>query len=110
MKTFDAIYAVVASIPRGKVLTYKDVAVKARIGNPRVVGFALHVNDDPGRIPCHRVVRSDGTLASGYAFGGKHAQRKRLVEEGVPFVKKYRVNFTQALSLEQSRRVEGLTQ
>lgn len=87
MKTFDAIYAVVASIPTGKVLTYKDVAVKARIGNPRVVGFALHANDDPGRIPCHRVVRSDGSLAKGYAFGGYKKQKERLVEEGITFIK-----------------------
>lgn len=100
MKTFDAIYAVVSSIPKGKVLTYGSVARLTNVKNPRVVGFALHANKDPWRIPCHRVVRSDGTLESGYAFGGKDAQRKRLVEEKVPFAAKYKVNLAQALSPE----------
>ncbi|MBR2730827.1 MAG: MGMT family protein [Clostridia bacterium] len=52
MNTFDRIYAVVRRIPRGKVATYGQVALLA--GNPRwsrVVGYALHVNPEPGAIP-----------------------------------------------------------
>ena len=55
------VFAVVAKIPCGKTLTYKEVAKRA--GNPRAyraVGNILNKNYDP-RIPCHRVVRSDGT-------------------------------------------------
>lgn len=62
------VYAVVAKIPKGKTLTYKQVAEK--IGNPlacRAVGNALNKNRNPN-VPCHRVVRSDGT-PGGYNWG-----------------------------------------
>lgn len=55
--TFELIYDVVRKIPRGCVATYGQIATLA--GNPRwsrVVGYALHVNPEPGVIPCHRVV------------------------------------------------------
>ncbi len=58
-------------IPKGRVSTYSDIA-KA-LGNPkasRVVGNALNKNPHPIIVPCHRVVRSDGTIG-GYAFGQK---------------------------------------
>ena len=57
MNTFERIYENVKRIPRGKVATYGMIA--AMSGNPRlarVVGYALHVNPEPGVIPCHRVV------------------------------------------------------
>jgi methylated-DNA-[protein]-cysteine S-methyltransferase len=60
--------AVVATIPKGQVMTYKQVAALA--GSPgayRAVGNILSKNFDP-RIPCHRVVRSDGLLG-GYNRG-----------------------------------------
>ena len=81
---FEKIYDVVRQIPRGKVSTYGDVA--ARAGNPRwsrVVGYALHVNPQPGVIPCHRVVTRKGQLASAFAFGGAQVQAQLLQNEGV---------------------------
>ncbi|OGH06410.1 MAG: hypothetical protein A2W22_06415 [Candidatus Levybacteria bacterium RBG_16_35_11] len=84
MNAFEKIYKVVSSIPKGKVITYKEVAKKANT-NPRTVGFALHVNKNPLQIPCHRVVKSNGKLAKGYAFGGISKQRKKLENEGVGF-------------------------
>lgn len=98
MKTFDAIYAVVASIPKGKVLTYGKVAKLTNVKNPRVVGFALHANKDPWRIPCHRVVRRDGSLTKGYAFGGYKKQKERLGEEGITFIKNTIVNLQKHLA------------
>ena len=62
------VFAVVKKIPKGKTLTYKQVAEK--IGQPgayRAVGNALNKNYDPA-IPCHRVVRSDGSVG-GYNRG-----------------------------------------
>jgi|GEM_PF-1802797 O-6-methylguanine DNA methyltransferase len=53
------VFAVVRKIPRGNVLTYKEVA--RHVGSPRAfraVGSALKTNFDP-RIPCHRVIKSD---------------------------------------------------
>jgi len=70
MKTFtEKVYAVVAKIPRGRTMTYKEVARRA--GNPRAyraVGNIMHRNPDTKRVPCHRVVRSDGD-PGGYARG-----------------------------------------
>jgi len=64
----DKVLKVVAKIKHGCVLTYKQVAQKA--GSPRAyraVGNILHQNHDL-KIPCHRVVRSDGALG-GYNRG-----------------------------------------
>ncbi len=81
MKTFqEKVYAVVKKIPKGKVLTYKQVA--AKIGKPgayRAVGNMLNKNYDPA-IPCHRVIRSDGKLG-GYNRGNT-AKMKKLKAEG----------------------------
>ncbi len=86
MNTFEKIYEVVKSIPKGKVATYGQVALLA--GNPRwarVVGYALHVNPEPGAIPCHRVVNREGRVAPGFAFGGEGVQRQLLESEGIVF-------------------------
>lgn len=85
MSTFEQVYKAVSKIPRGKVTTYGVVAKQIGINNPRVVGYALHVNKDPDNIPCHRVVNKDGGLAPGYAFGGLDVQRQLLEQEGISF-------------------------
>ncbi len=74
----DRVLDITRHIPRGKTLTYKEVAKKA--GNEkaaRAVGAVLKTNYDP-EIPCHRVVRSDGGLG-GYNRGA--ANKKRILEE-----------------------------
>ena len=71
-------------IPRGKVATYSGIA--AKIGSPsaaRAVGTALANNPFPIVIPCHRVVRSDGSL--GGFGGGINMKRQLLAKEGVTF-------------------------
>ena len=87
MNTFEKIYEQVKKIPRGNVATYGQIALMA--GNPRwsqIVGYALHVNPEPGVIPCHRVVRKDGRVAKSFAFGGENVQRDMLLNEGVIFL------------------------
>jgi O-6-methylguanine DNA methyltransferase len=87
-KTFtEKVYDVVRKIPKGKTLTYGEVAKRAgNVGAARAVGNILNKNYDP-KIPCHRVVRSDGTTG-GYNRGAdkkiallvqeaKEAQRAR---------------------------------
>ena len=84
---FELIYDQVKRIPKGRVATYGQIAALA--GNPRwsrVVGYALHVNPEPGVIPCHRVVDINGRVSSAFAFGGENAQIKLLECEGVPVV------------------------
>lgn len=82
----DKIYEFVKLIPAGKVATYGQIAKEVGTG-ARVVGNILHKNSDPKNIPCHRVVRSDGSIACGYAFGGKSVQKQRLEGEGVKFIR-----------------------
>ena len=81
MKTFrEKVLSVVRKIPKGGSMTYKQVATKA--GNPRAaraVGAIMRTNYDP-EIPCHRVVRSDGSLGS-YNRGGIRRKREILMEE-----------------------------
>ena len=89
-KTFDRIYSIVASIPKGKVLTYRQVAKIAKT-TPRVVGFAMHANKDIQNVPCHRVIKSDGTLA-GYALGGPAEKKRKLQQEGIKFLNENVVN------------------
>ena len=87
MTTFERIYAAVRLIPPGSVATYGQVA--RAVGNARlsrVVGYALHANPEPGRIPCHRVVRRDGAVSPAFAFGGANRQAELLRAEGVAFV------------------------
>ncbi len=77
----EKVREVVKKIPQGKSMTYKEVAAKA--GNPkaaRAVGAIMRTNFDSD-IPCHRVIRSDGSLGS-YNRGGTKRKREILVREG----------------------------
>ncbi|KKU50364.1 MAG: 6-O-methylguanine DNA methyltransferase [Parcubacteria group bacterium GW2011_GWA1_47_10] len=71
-------------IPRGKTLTYKELARK--IGAPaavRAVANAVGANSMAPFIPCHRVVRSDGTLGGYSGKGGIKTKLRLLKKEGV---------------------------
>ena len=77
----DKIREVVRKIPKGKVMTYKEVAYAA--GKPaaaRAVANTMAHNYDP-TVPCHRVIRSDGALG-GYNRGGTDQKRSMLRSEG----------------------------
>ena len=87
MSTFDLVYEAVRRIPEGFVASYGQIA--EAVGNrrlSRVVGYALHVNPEPGVIPCHRVVRQDGGVSPAFAFGGANRQVSLLQAEGVEFL------------------------
>ena len=81
----ERVLRVVSRIPRGKTLTYMQVARRA--GSPRAyraVGNTLNRYDARAiKVPCHRVARSDGN-AGGYRWGAGE-KRKRLKQEGVFF-------------------------
>lgn len=81
------VYEAILKIPKGKVLTYAQVA-KA-IGKPkaaRAVGQALKRNRWAPKIPCHRVVASGGKLGGYSASGGIEAKKLLLKREGVKSV------------------------
>lgn len=87
MELSEKIYKIIRQIPKGKVLTYGDIARLVGVRSPRVVGLFLHRNPDPATIPCHRVVNRIGAVSPNYAFGGANAQKRKLLAEGVRFVK-----------------------
>src|SRR3989338_7525928 len=67
----ESVLRLAAKIPKGKVATYKRIAVA--LGKPkaaRAVGNALHKNPHLIKIPCHRVVKSNGRIG-GYALSAK---------------------------------------
>lgn len=77
----DRVRKVVSKIPKGKTLTYGEVAELA--GSPgafRAVGSIMSHNYDP-KIPCHRVVRADGKIGD-YNRGGSERKTEILKEEG----------------------------
>lgn len=80
----DKVFAVVREIKKGEVMTYKQVAKKVGYpGAARAVGSILKTNYDP-KIPCHRVIRSDGKMG-GYNRGGHAKKLAILKKEGVKF-------------------------
>lgn len=77
----EKVLKTVGGIRRGKILSYAEVARRA--GSPRAsraVGSILKKNFDPA-IPCHRVIRSDGSLGQ-YNRGGTRAKACKLRAEG----------------------------
>ncbi len=71
-----------SKIPKGETRTYKEIAIA--IGHPksaRAVANACGKNPHPIKIPCHRVIRSDGKLGGYSAPGGTAAKRRLLKEE-----------------------------
>jgi methylated-DNA-protein-cysteine methyltransferase-like protein len=79
----EAVYELVAQIPRGRVMTYGQIA--ALCGSPRaarIVGGVAHFG--PENLPWHRVVNKSGGMAAGFP-GGPPAQAAMLDEEGIAF-------------------------
>lgn len=71
------VYAETSKIPKGKTSTYGAIAKKLKT-SPRAVGQALKKNPFAPEVPCHRVIKSDGTLGGfNGKTSGKEIQRKR---------------------------------
>lgn len=77
----EKVLKIVSKIPKGKTLTYKQVAIKA--GSPkafRSVGSIMSKNY-LNNIPCHRVIKSNGKVGN-YNRGGEERKIKLLKKEG----------------------------
>jgi methylated-DNA-protein-cysteine methyltransferase-like protein len=87
MNEYEAIYAAVKRIPRGRVCTYGGVAALAGLpGRARMVGYALFALPEGTRVPWHRVFNAQGKLSLERVVpGGGLQQRFRLEREGVEF-------------------------
>jgi O-6-methylguanine DNA methyltransferase len=78
------VYMYVRKIPKGKVVTYGQIAEYLGDKNlARTVGSILHRNPDGNKIPCYKVVNSKGKLADKFAFGGIERQKNKLIADGI---------------------------
>lgn len=96
------VYDLLLKIPAGKVSTYGDLA--RALGNPsasRAIGRILGENPNPIKVPCHRVVLSNGRVG-GYAYGT--ARKRQLLEkEGVSLTNGIVQNFKNVRVYPQSK-------
>ena len=80
----EKVYSILRKIPKGKVITYKVVADACKI-YPREAGRIISQNPYAPQVPCHRVIRSDGSLG-GYTYKGEQNTKRKaaiLRKEGV---------------------------
>ena len=80
----EKVYEFLTTIPKGKVVTYSQIA--EYLGNKklaRVVGNILHNNPDKDKYPCYKVVDRNGKLSKHFAFGGIEKQKEKLEEDGI---------------------------
>ena len=88
MKTFNnRVYKFCSKIPKGKVSTYKEIAKAMKTKGYQAVGNALRNNPYAPQVPCHRVVKTDGTIGG---FGGQTKGKK--IKEKVSLLEKEGVN------------------
>lgn len=85
-------YALLTQIPKGKVTTYGAIAHALGCKAYRAVGHAMATNPNPVKVPCHRVIKSDGRVG-GYA-GGEDKKIALLKEEGIVITEKKVENFS----------------
>ncbi len=84
-------YTLLRTVPKGKVTTYKALAHKLKTKAYRAVGNAMNKNPYAPEVPCHRVIKSDGSLG-GFAHG-LEAKRILLQKEGI-VIKKDTINLS----------------
>ena len=78
------VWLALLQIPFGTVVSYAEIA--KRIGRPRAVravGTAVGQNPFAPAVPCHRVIRSDGTIGAYSGAGGREKKRNLLLNEGL---------------------------
>lgn len=88
-------YALLKQVPRGKVTTYRAIAHAMGCKAYRAVGHAMATNPNPVVVPCHRVVKSDGSVGNYTEEKGK--KETLLQEEGIQIKKGKIENFSDVL-------------
>ncbi len=83
----ERVYKIVRRIPRGRVMTYGEIAYMLGEGyTPRTVGFVMHGADE-SNTPWHRVINSQGKCSTGRVVLPSDKQQRMLEREGVKFDK-----------------------
>ena len=88
-------YSLLVKVPKGKVTTYKEIAKKLNSKAYRAIGNAMNKNPYAPRVPCHRVVNSNGEIG-GFASGVKK-KIEMLRKEGVDISKKNKIDLKKYL-------------
>ncbi|MFN2491403.1 MAG: MGMT family protein [Pyrinomonadaceae bacterium] len=92
----ERVYRIVRSIPRGRVMTYGQIAEILGEGyTPRTIGFVMHSSDD--KTPWHRVVNAQGACSTGRIAIPYDKQRRMLEAEGISFNERARCNLQKYL-------------
>ncbi|MCW1949165.1 MAG: MGMT family protein [Candidatus Shapirobacteria bacterium] len=83
------VYAIVKTIPKGQVITYKQIGEKLNSKAYQAIGQALKNNSDPENIPCHRVIKSNGEVGGYFGHIDDDLSKKKeelLRNEGIKIV------------------------
>ena len=97
---YRRIYQLLRTVPKGHITTYKALAQAVNSQAYQAIGQAMRHNPDAPLVPCHRVVKSDGTLGGfmGSTFGKELKRKKELLRsEGIQVRGNKIVNFEQVL-------------
>ena len=78
---YERCYTVLTKVPAGKVTTYKEIAHALGSKAYRAVGTAMNKNPYAPKVPCHRVINSDGNV--GKFASGQRKKRELLKKEGI---------------------------
>ncbi len=79
----QSVWEALKRIPKGRITTYKALANYLNTKAIRAVGTALGKNPNAPQVPCHRAVRSDGSIGKYSGAGGVSTKIKLLKKEGV---------------------------
>lgn len=91
-RAYPRIYSVVRRVPRGRVVTYGEVArLAGYAGQARLVGYALSALPGHSALPWHRVVNREGRVSRRAMPGAELSQRMLLEAEGVRFDQRGRI-------------------
>lgn len=92
---YQRIYAVVRTIPAGRVATYGGIARRVGGCTPRQVGYAMAALPARSNVPWHRVINSRGEISERKSGYGALEQRELLEEEGIVFDLHGKINLTE---------------
>lgn len=100
----ERVYSLVRRIPRGKVMTYGQIAELLGEGyTPRTVGFCMH--SSPDGTPWHRVLNAQGATSTGRVVLPHDKQQRMLEQEGVVFNKNNRCDLQTYLFIPKTKSV-----
>lgn len=83
MSFYERVWNKIKEIPKGKVSTYRDVAKALNSKAYRAVGTALKNNPYAPKIPCHRIINSNGYIGDYSGSGGIKKKIELLKKEGI---------------------------